>query len=328
MSRRVIAAIIVLWTLVTLITAIGMRIFGDASTAGMLLLFGPRWLLVLPWLLLLPLAWFASRAIRVTALVGVIIGVFGVGQFTVPWRRLAASNAAGPRLRVLTWNTDRARPTVPRMRTMLAEWDADLILLQDCSSTTATALGADIFRDRARWLFSDGEFCIRSRIPIDGVEAAPPEPTQGRGVRVHLTWNGAPLTVVVLHLESPRDALSAARRGRAERLATSLARRSEGSRRFADWALASPPPPNGALIVAGDFNLPYGGLPLRRDWGTLTNAFAESGWGWGYTMFAGRHRVRIDHILVGSAFTPLRTRVLRGYPSEHQPVVTELVLSR
>ncbi len=82
------------------------------------------------------------------------------------------------------------------------------------------------------------------------------------------------------------------------------------------------------MIVAGDFNLPAEARALREDWGTLRNAFSEAGWGFGHTMFAGRHRVRIDHVLVSEAFRVKGARVLSGYPSEHQPVVAEVSLVR
>ncbi len=63
---------------------------------------------------------------------------------------------------------------------------------------------------------------------------------------------------------------------------------------------------------------------LREDWPDLSNAFSEAGWGFGHTMFAGYHRVRIDHMLVSQDWQVLSAKVLSGYPSEHQPVIVEL----
>ena len=56
----------------------------------------------------------------------------------------------------------------------------------------------------------------------------------------------------------------------------------------------------------------------------LTNAFAEVGVGFGYTMFAGHYAVRIDHVMVPKTLVVERVELLRGYPSEHQPVVVDI----
>ena len=41
-------------------------------------------------------------------------------------------------------------------------------------------------------------------------------------------------------------------------------------------------------------------------------------------MQAGIFPVRIDHVLVPESLEPVGAWVLRGYPSEHQPVVVDL----
>ena len=80
----------------------------------------------------------------------------------------------------------------------------------------------------------------------------------------------------------------------------------------------------GLLLNAAPFvRWDAAGELVLRDWGTLRNAFVEAGWGLGHTMFAGRHRVRIDHVLASDALVPRSAQVLGGYPAEHQPVMVE-----
>jgi endonuclease/exonuclease/phosphatase (EEP) superfamily protein YafD len=80
----------------------------------------------------------------------------------------------------------------------------------------------------------------------------------------------------------------------------------------------------GPYVVAGDFNLPQGSGILRQDWGALENAFSARGWGIGYTMYAGKFAVRIDHVLVSPMLMTERVVLARGFPSEHQPVLADI----
>ena len=97
-------------------------------------------------------------------------------------------------------------------------------------------------------------------------------------------------------------------------------RRTLDSRRTAQWVRDAKTP----YVVAGDFNLPEGSSILRHDWGALENAFSERGWGFGYTMFAGKFAVRIDHVFVSPGLMTERIVLERGFPSEHQPVIADI----
>jgi endonuclease/exonuclease/phosphatase (EEP) superfamily protein YafD len=225
-----------------------------------------------------------------------------------------------PPLRVVTWNTDGAVLTPDSLRAYLNRWDAQLVLLQDCRGGALQAVRQG---DPQLAAYADGEFCLISRLPGGRLEAVRTgRRSEGRGVGFDVMWAGRTLRVVSVHLPSPRDELGAARHGDPSKLEFSVAQRAAASLRLSEWSLAGARHAD-ALIVAGDFNLPYGSRTLRRDWSTLRNAFVDAGWGIGHTMFAGRHRVRIDHVLASPSLVARSARVLRGYPAEHQPVVVE-----
>jgi endonuclease/exonuclease/phosphatase family metal-dependent hydrolase len=172
-------------------------------------------------------------------------------------------------------------------------------------------------------LFRESEFCIASRLPMRSPVQLHGTRKEGRAVTFSVEWQGAPIRIGTVHLPSPRTALWAARQGSGDLLEESVHDRAEASWTIAAWMREGE---RGPIVVAGDFNLPVESQALRRDWRWLRNAFSEAGWGFGHTMFAGRHRVRIDHVLVSREFAVRGAHVLSGFPSEHQPVVVELTL--
>lgn len=296
----------------------------DANPAGMLLGFAPLWWCVVPWVLLLPASAMAGVRWVAVAAVGTLVSLFGVAQFQ--W---AARGPAGAQrdIRVVTYNTDLSVSLAMRLRDDIRRWDADIILLQDCKTIVADSLRS-ILRNTVVY----DRHCVASRWPLLDVtdvaqllSPADPSLRQDRNaVRVRVRTPFGVLPVYSVHLPSPRDALGAARwldlSSLMPRLRRSLAQRGNASAAVA----ATVPRGTSAFIVAGDFNAPYGSAILRRDWGHLTNAFANAGRGFGYTMQAGIFPVRIDHVFVPESLVPLTATVQSGYPSEHQPVMVDL----
>lgn len=317
----------VLWPLV----ALG----NDAGPFGMLFGFAPRWWLLLPWLVLVPLAVRVGTGplgggTTAVALAGALVTLFGVAQFDVPSRLSALPVGAPARgdIRVVTYNTDVSASLADRLRSDVAAWDADIVLLQDCTTVVADSLtaifGVAAVKDR---------FCIASRWPLLSLDdaaslAAPPDPRlhlKPFAVRVRVKTPYGTIPVYAVHLPSPRTALAAARWfdpvNLVPRLRQSLAERDSASAAVSSVVSRKDP----RFIVAGDFNMPYGSAMLTRDWGDLTNAFARAGFGFGHTMQAGVFPVRIDHLFVPEHLEPINARMLSGYPSEHQPVVVDLL---
>lgn len=324
-TSRVLTVAVVGYALGMALVAAAVAMAGDSNALGMLLLFGPRWLLVFPWALLVPLSVMVSRRVAVAAVAGAIITLFWVSGFEVPRPnslRSALGNGAGvgKTLRVVTYNTDRSGTLAQRIDTDMLAWDADIVVMQDCAPEVGAAMQTADTRYR---VFLASEFCVASRLPLRTPVQLHGTRKEGRAVAFSVEWQGVPIRIGTVHLPSPRTALWAARQGSGDLLEESVQQRAEASGAIAAWMREGE---RGPIVVAGDFNLPVESQALRRDWGALRNAFSEAGWGFGHTMFAGRHRVRIDHVLVSREFTVRGARVLSGFPSEHQPVVVELSL--
>ena len=82
-------------------------------------------------------------------------------------------------------------------------------------------------------------------------------------------------------------------------------------------------------VVLGDFNMPVDSAIYRRDWSRFTNAFSTTGWGFGHTVRGSRRGLsssaRIDHILVGANWSPVRCWVGPNLGSDHLPVIADLI---
>ncbi len=317
--RRLSAFLIISYSLATCVASVFLYLKGDRSGAGMLLLFGPRWVLLLPWALLLPMALATSRRIAITALAGLIVTAFGVVLVEVPSLPVRGSTRL---LRVVTYNTDLSRTLADSLDAALVTWDADIVLLQDCRGVTADALQAIARRDAQYHVSVYDRFCMITRLPLDAVEPYPAPPGRGLvpAVRYRVRANGQPLAVISVHLASPRQELSAARHGDPSRLGNSIRLRASQSALLSRWVRGSGPD----YVVAGDFNIPAGSGILRDDWSEFRNAFGERGWGIGNTMFAGFYEVRIDHVFTTPTLHPLAIRIFEGYPTEHQPVWADI----
>ena len=303
--------------------AVFLKAEGDVSPAGMLALFAPRWVALVPWAPLI-LAAMVGRRWRVLAVAtfGLLFTLRTVAFFEMPLRRSTTTGRHA--LRIVTYNTDRSAVLANRIRADLSRWNADVVLLQDCKTIVADTLKSIA----GVHVHTTPEFCLVSRLPVESVDLMPTEQRpgavlQGRpghGIRYRVRTADAVVPIYSVHLESPRTALWSARNGDLSRLAVSIRARGADSRRTSVLVDRR----DSAFVVAGDFNLPYGSAILQRDWGDLGNAFGAAGWGIGNTMFAGRYAVRIDHVLMSRAFRAASVELLHGYPSEHQPVMAML----
>ena len=313
---RFVSTLVILYGSAMLLLGWYLRAAGDLTPAGMLLAFAPRWALLVPWALLILLSWWRSKKVAVLAMIGAGATAFAVAGFELP---TAGEPTGQHALRLVTYNTDGSRTLASRIRRDLSEWDADVIVFEDCPSMLADSL-RKFRRDQVKVV---NELCFVSRLPIRHFEpmAMPRwDDRRTRAARIDVEAPGGVVTVIGVHFPSPRTALTAARQRNFGLLRRSIEQRARISGEVRAWSAGTPHP----VIVAGDFNMPQGSVLLRRDWGMWRNAFSERGWGFGHTMRVGPFAVRIDHVFVAPPLLPRRAHVLSGYPSEHQPVMVDI----
>lgn len=319
--KRALAGAVVLGVALTAVATVLLHRGADATPLGTLLLFAPRRLVPLAWLLLAVALLWRHRALAVVAAGASLASLLLFAGFVPPG---SSARTTGGTLRVVSWNVDYPRSLEPLLGSALARWNADVLLLQGCTETVADELRR--YRAQTGQVQQFGEFCMLSQRPIVNIGVlAMRNPdqqwTRPIALRLRAVAAGDTIEIMSVHLASPREELGRALRGDLSQLLRGASVRDEQSARLAEQVRRRRSP----MLLIGDFNTPPESVIYKRHFAALTNAFREQGWGFGYTMRAGLlHRVRIDHALVTDELEVVGFSTETHWPTEHVPLIVDL----
>ena len=317
------SAVLLIWLAITLL--------GDRVWWTVILLFGPRWVLSLPWLGVLPWLLADFRRAAIPALAGLGIVTFGLMGFHLGLHR--ASTTSGIPFRVVELNSDggvgvrHIAEIVAEMRVL----QPDLIVIVECSPETAVAL--KVMTEYSSHVSDYPGLCLFSRGGIISWQQRDQKDVFDQGgagyiVQAQVQTAAGPLRVGLVHLATPRHALDSyfdlselSKQG--PNTMANRAQRDEESRFARDWIVRGPTLPT---IIAGDFNLTVESAIYRKYWGDFRNAFGRAGWGTGYTKHTRHWGVRIDHVLTSDDIGTHASFTGRDVGSDHLPLVADLVL--
>lgn len=325
---------------------------------GTVIAYGPRWLALLPLVLLVPAALILARtALLPLALGAFIVAVPIMGARVSPSTLFAGAPPATPAagtFRVATFNTRGGRGLAVDLVPFFELYKPDVVMFQECGDVLWDALQKQSAWHSAR----HGTLCTASQWPMGDYETMPRDELAaisergfggtGLVMRVRYGSPNGPLDVVNLHLETARRGLegmlspqglvpdnplggsgttdgeeSAADQENEERFEMNAAIRDRESNLASRWAVdANSPAP---MIIAGDFNMPVESTIYRRYWARFNDAFEERGNGLGWTKVEGRWlRIRIDHMLTTDGGPkPQRVRIGANFLSDHLPVIVD-----
>lgn len=302
------------------------RVGADVWWPATVALYGPRWILLLPVAAAAGLAAVVDRpllaplALCAALLVGPFMG-FQAGMSGM----LAFEGERD--LTVVTLNAAGGRRIVASPGSLMQEWSADLLLVQECRGPFRRSI-----EELETWHTAiRGSLCAVSRLPIREVTAMERDAfVQAGGSAQVLTYaldlGGRTVQVTNLHLETPRDGLELLLRGQiregAEILRQKSILREIELRQAEQWARDAGPP----ALVLGDFNTPPESRHLRRAWGEWTDAFDVAGFGVGGTRLNGWIKARIDYVMAGPSWTVVSARVGESVGSDHLPVIARVRL--
>jgi len=297
---------------------------GDQWWLATVLLFGPRWPIVCPLLVLVPLAFWFHRP-SLSWLAGATVLALGLYMgLSLPWERVSDALAPSPdlTLRVVTYNCgETADEAVVRMAQAL---QPDILTLNEWNA--ARALPEALIA--GRHVCRAGGNAIVSRLPIEAAEelrAEPLKPWEKRAVRCRLQTAVGPIQVVCLHLETPRKGLSELR-GSLRRGADAVRHNTEKRQLESGLASRFSREFSGPTVIAGDFNTPVESRIYQRHWSGWQNAFSRAGCGLGYTKYTRLIGIRIDHVLVSEHWRVTSAWVGPDLGGDHRPLVAELAL--
>lgn len=304
------------------ITAI-LWIAGDRWWPATVLLFGPRWLLLLPGLVLTVAAIALRPRLLVPAGAAVLIALFpGMGLRT-GWRGWFGSPQR--QLRIVTFNAEGSvNPLLPQVPGALLRYEPDVVVFQECAGPLE--LGTNWPRG---WTVPErhGGICMATRLRLQSVTELPSIATgdqggTGNAVRYRLVVRDTTVDLVVVHLETPRKGLALLRReGRADRMDANLTVRRAGAMRISHWIFDQSP----GAIIAGDFNMPVESRIYVEAFGDCRNVFSRVGRGFGFTRILRWFSVRIDHVLSCGTWKPVHVMVGPDLGSDHLPLIADLV---
>ncbi len=288
-----------------------------------------------PPVLALVLAAGLGRAWRAASVAAVLVVAIVTMDFHV---RVGSGDvpAGGHPVRLMTYNI-KAYKAIERtggfeaLAREIALRDPDILVMQDTqtlSRGSAFAAGGPIFG--LPNVFLGHGYVIAARVPLRGCTHRIDEVARLAYVECTVTVDGRDASLVTVHFDSPRRGLLAARHEGLE--GTDDWQQNYAGRLLQSQALAArlahAPRP---LIVAGDLNAPEASPVVGNLLALgLRDAYSAGGTGWGYSYGdATSARIaflRIDHILVSEGVAVVDAAVGNAGPSEHRPVIADLVL--
>lgn len=300
---------------------------GDRWWFATMMLFGPRWVYLLPLAVLAPATWRRPRLrwLLVAAALIVLVPIMGL---CVPWQRFAGAGD-GPSLRVLTCNLKGKCRNNAVFHELLRESLPDIVALQGCWRDAAIAWPEG-------WHFEqDGEMILASPYPLRQVRSLsitdPMFQDRVRLLRGIVETPHGDVTVVSLHMPSPhiglRQVLDDSTLIRPSQSGTLVAQ-SELRRQAAEATVQYVDRIAEPVVIVGDLNVPPESPIYRQTWARYANAFSQAGLGYGYTEWPTvrwfRHGIRIDHILTRARLRPLASWLGPDVGSDHLPLLADL----
>lgn len=298
-----------------------LRVGSERWWVATLFLFGPRWLALLPFLVLCPAALWRRRRSLPALLAASGIALIPIMGFCVPFGAALHGGMPGVRLRLMTCNIHGQALDRMAFGTLLEQVRPDVLVLQEWSSQHDP-----LFASEGWHVHRDGDLLLASRFPIRRVEdlAQNRWGSSAEAVSYELATPCGPVQVINVHLASPHPALEAVldhSADAADQVRTNSRLRLEQSASISARAVAISQP----LLIAGDFNTPGESRIFHHCWSGLTDAYSSSGWGLGYTYTSRRNAVRIDHVLYNARWECPRCYIGPDVGSPHRPVIAEMM---
>lgn len=308
------------------------RVAGDRWWPTTLLLFGPRWLGLLPLVLLVPLSLVVRVRLLLPLAAATLLFVFGVMGFCLPIRSFTRGPNHAPQLAVLTCNVNGGAVNTESLQYLLLAESPDLVTWQECGSDVSLPFPQN-------WhIAREGQIVIASPHPIRDMRTwyrldPPAEWPPLLAVYALVDCPDKSVAVCSIHLTSPHHGLSevldrhtVVRPSRANNLQRLNSVRAQESTALAAWLDSLPQ----VDLVLGDFNMPVESAIYRATWSRYRNSFSTVGFGLGYTRWVQIHNLsygaRIDHILTTADWTPISCYVGRDIGSDHLPLVARFAL--
>lgn len=310
-----------------------LRWVGEAHFMSTILLYAPPHLFLLPLPVLFVLAWLTRNPKSYLGVLACSAPAYLAMGCTV------SIPSSGERLlRVLAWNVNSGHGGVSQVREAIVNSGAELVGLVEADFSRPALLQE--LGPHFPYLHGSGEFILASRFPIREAEEPPKIPSGDRRLspnyyRYLVDAPGGQVVVYLVHPHSPRDALGQVRGEGLRREILSgriftdknrlVVEQNTGLRQLQVETVArSIRAESLPVILLGDTNLSHLSPLYARELGFLSDAFATTGLGSGFTFPARRPFLRIDRILTSPEFRALSVTTACSTISDHLCVSADL----
>lgn len=293
--------------------------WGESSWLTAAVTFAPPIIyLAIPTVALLFALWARHRRAIWTSAIGLGLALATVARPSLNVHR--GPTRTMDTIRVVTWNVHGQIQQIPEFRAELTALVPDIVCLQEanhddfrqCLPDAEMARGGEIMT------LVQGELVSSRRVRDDEGRPWFRSPLETR-----IKLPQADLTVFNVHLQS-YQAGSLPNMGTRETAKEFTERAISRRGQEAGYLFRQVRGMSGPKLVVGDLNLP----PRGRLYGSfsrlLTDAFAASGNGFGWTFPRHRPLWRIDFVWTSAELEPLDCRTLGVGPSDHYPVVADI----
>jgi len=283
-----------------------------------LLLFGPRWwLLILLLFILVGWKCFSNRQ----RIIFPILVLFSLNYLDLQLPQIWHGNNKGKAIKIVSANIGGGG-SKEVIQVLVATEQPDILFLQEAFRIDLTKILDDRY-------FSEciSGLCIASIFPFEQVGSLNRNIFEGWG-RFAIFYNiriaNHEISLANIHFETPRSVLMGAISGY---LDFSLAKNIESNRILEanlinTWAKDKP-----HVIIAGDFNMPEDDNIFQQNFSEFNNAIGIKGIGFNYTKHTSWHGVRIDHILFSAGFQLQNVQVIEFLKGDHRPVMATFTLT-
>ena len=337
-ARRAALLLAALYPLALLVTIGAFRLIGERWWVTTVALYLPRVGFALPLPVLLIALWVTGSRAGVGILLATSLPVLLVLMgLVLPWP--ARADPDRPSLRVMSYNVNSELGGSDGIVQEVDRFSPDVLLLEEHGSSDKIVT---LLQARYPTVHVGGQFVVASRFPV--TSSFDPEKLRYSGRLRSPRWREevieTPLGAIaffVVHPQSPRQGFYALRGNGLKReilsgqgfpddseevVADNTGLRATQVADFASAARQEKRP----VVIAGDTNLPDLSYVLHRYLGDFRDAFAEAGWGFGYTFPTGLRGpwMRIDRIMASRELRFIRFEVGRSLASDHECVVADL----
>lgn len=307
-----------------------MHLTGDRWWPGTLLLFGPRWMLALPLIPLLPLALWRIPRLLLPIVLG---GLITLGPFMGFRCSLTTPERVGKGvIRVLTCNIGGKDFDSNKLSKLIRDLDVDLVSLQECPRELKLDLPPGWHSLQPGGLAIFAKYPIKEHTIVAGMHLPDTWPRTSLLPSIVSTPHGD-ISFNAIHLPTARfgimhmlDRKYGINIKKADVLKTETNNRIQLSQKAHDVINRMKIP----TVVAGDFNMPIESKIYKMHWSNLYNAFSSSGNGYGWTVSERIKntflQIRVDHILSNDQINSLACNVDKDIGSDHLPLTCDLLI--